>query len=214
VGHPPKTSELLADLRDAFHGDDPITVRGVLNKLDRRAFGLLLLLLALPNCIPNIPGISTIFGLMMIAPGLQMIFGAGHVWLPKRLANVEMQPDTLRRAIDAFLPRLRSVEKFVQPRLEFLTERPVTLLLGVQVLILAGILTLPIPFGNWPPGMSVAFMAIGLLQRDGLMILISFGFFIASVIIAPLGVGMGLAALNFLVREVGDFFGWVSGLFG
>ena len=202
MGHPPKTSELLSELRDAFQGDAPITVREVLAKLDRRAFGLLLLLLALPNCIPNIPGISTIFGIMLLPPGLQMIFGAGTVWLPKRLASMEVKPDTVRRAIDLALPRLRSFETFVRPRLEFLTERPFTILSGVQVVILAGVLILPIPFGNWPPGMSVAAMAIGLIQRDGVMTLISVGFFIASLLIAPLGIGMGLAALDWAVNYV------------
>lgn len=211
MGHPPKTSELLSDLRNAFQGDDAITVRDVLSKLDRRGFGLLLLLLALPNCIPNIPGISTVFGILLLAPGLQMIFGAGTVWLPKRLANMEVKPDTVRRAIDVALPRLRSLEKFVTPRLEFLTERPFTILSGIQVVILAGILILPIPLGNWPPGMSVAALAIGLIQRDGLMTLISIGFFIASLIIAPLGLGMALAGLNWAVGAIGDFFAAIFG---
>lgn len=211
MGHPPKTSELLSELRDAFQGDAPITVREVLAKLDRRAFGLLLLLLALPNCIPNIPGISTIFGIMLLPPGLQMIFGAGTVWLPKRLASMEVKPDTVRRAIDLALPRLRSFETFVRPRLEFMTERPFTILSGIQVVILAGVLILPIPFGNWPPGMSVAAMAIGLIQRDGVMTLISIGFFIASLLIAPLGIGMGLAALDWAVNF---FLGIVRALSG
>lgn len=211
MGHPPKTSELLSDLRNAFQGDDAITVRDVLNKLDRRGFGLLLLLLALPNCIPNIPGISTIFGILLLAPGLQMIFGAGTVWLPKRLANMEVKPDMVRRAIDASLPRLRSLEKFVRPRLEFLTERPFTILSGIQVVILACILILPIPLGNWPPGMSVAALAIGLMQRDGVMTLISIGLFIASLIIAPLGLGMAIAGLNWAAGAIAEFFAAIFG---
>jgi hypothetical protein len=211
LAHPPKTSELLSELRDAFVGEDPITVREVLSKLDRRAFGLLLLLLALPNCIPNIPGISTIFGVMLLAPGLQMIFGAGTVWLPKQLANMEVKPDTVRRAIDVALPRLQSFETFVRPRLEFLTERPFTILSGVQVVILAGVLILPIPLGNWPPGMSVAALAIGLIQRDGVMTLISIGLFIVSLLILPLGIGAGLAALNWTVDYLVGAFNFVFG---
>jgi hypothetical protein len=206
--HPPrpKTSELLAELRDAFPGDAHITVRDVLDRLEGRAFGLLLLFLALPNCIPNIPGISTIFGILLIPPAMQMIFGAGKVWLPRRVTDLEIQPATLRTGIDTFMPTLRKVERFVKPRASWATEKPMTIWFGIQTLILAGILMLPIPLGNWPPGMATAALAIALIQRDGLFAAISFGFFLASLALLPLGIGMGLAALDWLVGAlVGAF---------
>jgi hypothetical protein len=209
--HPPKASVLLSELRDAFPGEDKIPVSTVIDRLDGRAFGLLLLVLALPNCIPNIPGISTIFGALLFAPALQMIFGAGRPWLPRRLAEFEIEPRHLRMGIDGALPVLKRVERLVQPRLEFLTQKPATIWFGIQTLILAGILFLPIPFSNWPPGMSVAALAIALLQRDGVMALVSVGFFLASIVIAPLGIGMGIAALDYLV---GTLAGWVASLAG
>jgi hypothetical protein len=202
---PPKTSILLTELRDAFPGEEAISVRDVLDRLDGRAFGLLLLVLALPNCIPNVPGISTVFGILLFAPALQMIFGAGHPWLPRRLANYKIDPVTFRKGIDWALPSLMRVEKLVRPRLQFLTEKPVTIWFGIQTLILAMILILPIPFGNWPPGMSVAALAVALLQRDGVLALVSFGFFVASLIIAPIGVGMMLAALDWAVGAISGF---------
>lgn len=198
----PKTSELLSELRDAFPGEEPISVQDLLKRLEGRAFGLLLLILALPNCIPNVPGISTIFGILLVAPALQMIFGAGTPWIPKRIANMSIEPRILRKVIDWSMPSLLRAEKFIQPRLEFLTQQPATIWFGIQTLILAFILVLPIPFGNWPPGMAIATLAISLLQRDGLFALISFGFFIASCIIAPLGVGMALAALDWVIGTV------------
>lgn len=198
----PKTSELLSELRDAFPGEEPISVQDLLKRLEGRAFGLLLLILALPNCIPNVPGISTIFGILLVAPALQMIFGAGTPWIPKRIANMSIEPRILRKVIDWSMPSLLRAEKFIQPRLEFLTQQPATIWFGIQTLILAFILVLPIPFGNWPPGMAIATLAISLLQRDGLFALISFGFFLASCIIAPLGVGMALAALDWVIGTV------------
>ncbi|MFN8733677.1 MAG: exopolysaccharide biosynthesis protein, partial [Hyphomonadaceae bacterium] len=67
-------------------------------------------------------------------------------------------------------------------------------------------LMLPIPLGNWPPGMSVAALAIALLQRDGLLALVSFGFFLVSLAVAPLGIGMALAGLDWLVGVVSNTF--------
>jgi hypothetical protein len=202
---PPKASDLLHELHDAFPGDEKIGLRTVLDRLDGRAFGLLLLLLALPNCIPNIPGISTVFGLLLVAPALQMIFGAGRPWIPRQLAELQIETRHLRMGIDGAMPALRKVETLVRPRFQFLTQKPATIWFGIQTLILAGILILPIPFGNWPPGMSVAALALALLQRDGVMAVVSFGFFCASLLIAPLGIGMGLAALDWAVQAVADF---------
>ncbi|GBF57873.1 hypothetical protein PbB2_01543 [Candidatus Phycosocius bacilliformis] len=201
---PPKTSDLLRELHDAFPGDEQVSVRDVLKRLDGRAFGLLLLILALPNCIPNVPGISTIFGILLVAPALQMIFGAGTPWIPKRVGDLKIDSVTFRKVIDVSLPTLLRIEKLVQPRFQFLTQKPATIWFGVQTLILAGILTLPIPLGNWPPGMSIAALAIGLLQRDGLMALVSFGFFLVSLAVAPLGIGMAIAGLNWLLGVAGD----------
>lgn len=208
---PPKTSELLTELRVAFPGDEPISVRDVLKRLEGRGFGLLLLILALPNCIPNVPGISTVFGLLLVAPALQMIFGAGMPWIPKRIADMHIAPSTFRRVIDWAMPNLLRVERLVQPRLQFLTQKPATIWFGIQTLILAGILVLPIPFANWPPGMGVATLAIALLQRDGLFALISFCFFIASCIIAPLGIGMAFAAMDWAIGTVSS---WIYLLVG
>jgi hypothetical protein len=208
---PPKTSVLLKDLRDAFPGEEPISVRDLLKRLDGRAFGLLLLILALPNCIPNVPGISTVFGLLLVAPALQMIFGAGTPWIPKRIADMKIEPSTFRKVIDWAMPNLLRVEKLVQPRLQFLTQKPTTIWFGIQTLILAGILALPIPFANWPPGMGVATLAIALLQRDGVFALISFGFFIASCVIAPLGIGMAFAAMDWVVGTVSSWIFYILG---
>jgi hypothetical protein len=207
---PPKTSQLLADLRDAFPGDEPISVRDVLKRLEGRGFGLLLLLLALPNCIPNLPGVSTVFGVLLVAPAIQMIFGAGSPWIPKQIADMKAAPETFRKAIDWAMPMLVQVEKLVQPRLQFLTEKPATIWFGIQILILAGLLSLPIPGVNMIPSFGVAFYAIALLQRDGLFAIVSFGLFVISCLLGPVMIGAGLAGLDYIVQTVS---GWL-GVFG
>lgn len=197
VKHQTKTSIILRELRDDLHIDEEIRVREILAKLDKRAFGILMFILAAPNCIPNIPGISTVFGLLLIAPALQMIFGAKQVWLPSQISELKINTATLRIGIDKAIPILEKVEKFVKPRLEFLSEKPFTFIMGIQVLIIAGILILPIPFANLIPGFCIAIMALGIIQRDGLLIIVSNFLFVLSLFLAPLGIGAGIAAINF-----------------
>ena len=91
-------SDLLDDLVEAFPGES-VSVGELLERLDERAHGVLLLVLALPMCIPNIPGISTIFGLLMLAPAIQLMFGAHTLWLPKRVREWRVDCAALRRTL-------------------------------------------------------------------------------------------------------------------
>lgn len=210
AAHPPRASELLEDLLTSFEGDGTVSVQDVLNRFEGRAFGLLMLLLALPNCIPNVPGLSTIFGILLLAPAIQLIIGSGSPWLPKRLRAMTIQRETLRTTIKSALPTLKKFEVLIKPRWEPLTERPVSIALGFMVLICALILMLPIPLGNWLPGMCIAAIALALLQRDGVLSVISIGFFIASFAILPLGIGIGLAAISYAWEWLSG--GWMSSI--
>lgn len=195
----PRVSDLLEELHDAFP-QERVTVRDLIRRLEGRAFGLLLLLLALPMCIPNIPGISTIFGVALLAPALQMILGRDEPWLPKRVLAWSFQRENLQKAIRGALPYLRRVERYVRPRWTFLTRPPMTIMLGLQTLVLAVVLMLPIPAGNWPPGVTIAITALALLQRDGLFAALSVPMAAVSVFVAYVGVRIGWAAM----RELGE----------
>ena len=62
--------------------------------------------------------------------------------------------------------------------------------LGIAFVILATVMSLPIPFGNFPPGLAMALMAIGLIERDGL------------IIILGLAIGTGTLALAFAAGDM------------
>ncbi len=196
---PQSVSSLLEELYGAFP-DEKVSVRELLDRLEGRAFGLLLLLLALPMCIPNIPGISTIFGVLLVAPALQMIFGNKTVWLPQRICEWEFKREHLQSAIRGAVPVVRRIERYVRPRWTFLVRPPITILLGLQTLLMAFVLVLPIPLGNWPPGITVAMTALALLQRDGLIALLSIPAAAISTFIAMVMAKAAWAA----VSEVGQ----------
>jgi hypothetical protein len=188
-------SELLDDLVDAFPGEKT-SVGALIDQLDSRAHGVLLLVLALPMCIPNVPGISTIFGVLMMLPALQLVMGSRRLWVPQRVRSWEIDCAPLRKTLRAAIPPLKRVEYLIKPRWSRLTRFPVTILVGLQTLLMAFILILPIPFANWPPGMTVAMTALALLQRDGVLMLLTIPAAIASVASVYLGTRVGLAVIN------------------
>ena len=194
-------SELLDDLVEAFPGES-VSVGELLDRLDSRANGVVLLVLALPMCIPNIPGISTIFGALMIAPALQLVLGSRTLWVPKRVRAWRVDCNALRRTFNAATPVLRRLEYLIKPRWSRLTRFPITILVGLQTLFMAFVLILPIPLGNWPPGMTVALTALALLQRDGVLMLLTT---LASALSAYVAARVGSAIFHGL-------FDWIQGL--
>lgn len=207
---PPSATALLGELHDAFP-NEKVTVSELIDRLENRAIGLLLLILALPMCIPNVPGISTIFGLLLLAPAVQMIFGGRKLWLPQRVRNWSFSRHGMQSAIRGAAPYLKRIEKYIRPRWSFLARPPFTILFGLVVLVMAVVLTLPIPFGNWPPAMTLAMIALGLLQRDGVLMLLSLPAAAGSIAVAYAGVRIGLAALVELGGILQSWFGFFTG---
>lgn len=193
-------SEMMANLAGEI-GYERLSVGEFLDRLDARAPGLLLLILALPMCVPNIPGISTIFGTLLIAPSVQMIFGRSSLWLPKRVRSWNFSGRALAAALRLSVPMLRWVERFTQPRLNWVMRWPSTGLVGLQTLMMALVLILPMWGANLIPGVAVAVTGLAILQRDGALMMLSVPVAAAS-----------LAWVYFGAKYVISFATWLSHL--
>lgn len=198
-------SEVLTELAEAFP-NETISVGELVDRLDSRAHGVLLLILALPMCIPNIPGISTIFGVLMIAPALGLLFGQRRLWLPKRVRGWTFPRDGFSRALKVAIGGLERVEFLIKPRLSFLTRWPMTSAVGFQTLLMALVLILPIWGANLSPGVTVTLTALALMQRDGLLMLLSVPCAIGSIVWVYLFTKYGVLAAQWLTT-------WVQHLF-
>jgi len=63
--------------------------------------------------------------------------------------------------------------RLVRPgRMQALAGDGVSYVLGLPVFVLAVAVALPIPFGNIIPVTAICFMALGLIERDGLIVLL------------------------------------------
>lgn len=186
-------SEVLEELTEGFAGET-ISVGELIDRLDSRAHGVLMLILALPMCLPNIPGISTIFGVLMIAPALSLLFGQRKLWLPQQVRAWKFPRAGFQSGLRVAIGGLRRVEYLIKPRLSFLTRWPVTSVVGFQTLLMALVLILPIWGANLSPGVTVTLMALALMQRDGLLMLLSVPCAIGSILWVYFFTKYGMAA--------------------
>ncbi len=178
IGRRRTVTDLLHDAVAAREGD-AIDLDTLLEPLRTRAFGALLLVLAIPNFIPLPLGIGGIMGVLVVLLGLQMLCGLEHPLVPAWLRHRKLQ----RTRVDNFLKRsapvTRRLERWCKPRLAHLTQRPWLVLSGLALVVLGALLALPIPFTNYPFGAILLAFSFALLERDGLLLLVLWGMALA-----------------------------------
>lgn len=141
--------------------------------LGERSFGLILLLMAFPNAllIATIPGLSTLFGTVMALTSIQMILRLPNIWLPSTLKDKPHPKEQLAKVIHKSSVFLKNIEKFLKPRILILTTPLFEGILGVISLINSLLIALPIPFGNFLPGIAMVILSLGIAMRDGIFVM-------------------------------------------
>ena len=173
--------------------------------------GLLILagLLTLVFLIPvSIPGVSTVFGAAILLIGLSRLFGR-ELWVPARLKHRVIGTRKLRPLLRKALPWMVKIEKVSRPnRIQWLVAKgPIQYLNDAALVLGAVLLMMPfglIPFSNTFPAVALLFLAIGLLQRDGVCVLLGHVANLLTILYFSLLIGGGgLAAREVFQRMNG-----------
>lgn len=162
-------SDRLAALAEAAP-DETVTLGWVLDQLHERAFGLFLLILALPCCIPFLYGIPQIVSLPLVFVAAQIVIGRDVPWLPQKLRNRTVTASGLADLAARARPWLKRIEALSRPRLAILTRRPMSQIVGLALLVFSASIMVPLPGTNTVPGFAVVLVSMGLLQRDGFLV--------------------------------------------
>jgi hypothetical protein len=167
--------------------------------------GLLLLVIALTVVfmVPvSIPGVSTVFGAAILLIGICRLLDRTF-WLPKRIEHRVLPSERIRAAINVGSQWLHRLERMSRPhRLNWMASAGLMEVVNSAALIIGALLLMApfglIPFSNTLPALALLFLAVGLLQRDGLCVL--FGHLL-NVVSALYFAVLALGGLAFL-REV------------
>jgi hypothetical protein len=203
---PRQISQVLADL--GKNGDGArVKLGDIISALGDRAFSVSMLILALPNAVGlgTIPGLSTVFGLPQIVLALQMTIGMERPWLPNWLLNKSIARKDFDLMITRAMPYLVKIEKVLRPRVPALSSYMAERILGAVFVGLAVVVSLPIPLGNQPPAVAIALVSLGLIERDGLFIILGL---VASVIAVAIAAGVVLAGTAAIWLLVTHLFGY------
>jgi hypothetical protein len=177
---PEQTSEVLREL--AVGEGERVAFRAILLGLKHRAFGFTVLIFALPCCLPMPPGIPTVCGFAIVIIALNLIAARQRLWLPRVIADKEVARTDLERMVSRVAPYMERLERFCKPRLAIVTEPVGKVVIGIVLFVLGFIMILPIPLlGNMPPGFAASVIAIGMTERDGLIVLLGMVVSVAAI---------------------------------
>jgi hypothetical protein len=97
-------------------------------------------------------------------------------------------------------PAMERFERLVRPRALWLANDWTKIPIGLICLVLAMIITLPIPLGHVAPGSAICLLALGLMERDGVVIGIGFvAAMLALVIVTAASAGLVSAVHHWLI---------------
>lgn len=163
----PVTATLL-DLVNNLPGEH-FTIEWLLGRLDRRSFGIILLVMSL---VAMVPGISLLIGPLLAIPAFEMILGRSGPSFPRRIAVYPLRSSALTGVVRRALPALAMLEKIVHPRWPIspgLSRRAA----GLAILALSGLFLAPLPLIQIVPALLVALIALAYLEEDGLLLCLS-----------------------------------------
>jgi len=156
---------------------DKVTLAEIKDLLGKDGLLLLTMFLTIVFLIPvSIPGVSTVFGAAILLIGVSRLLNCS-LWLPKRCLERQLPAEKLSAGLNKGVIWLHRLERISHShRLTWLTCDGFMGALNNCALIIGAVLLMApfgfIPFSNTLPAIAILLFAIGLLQRDGVCILL------------------------------------------
>jgi hypothetical protein len=189
---PRPVSDMLLELVDSLPVDY-FTLEWLLGRLDRRSFGIVLLVLSLA-----VPGISMLAGPLLAVPAFEMILGRSVPTFPRRVAIHPLRTASLTSVVRRALPVVMAPEKIVHPRWHISAGGSMRAV-GIAVLVVSVLFLVPLPLIQIVPALLVALMSLAYLEEDGLLLCLSLvgaAVLLAIAIAATWGTILGAAWIS------------------
>lgn len=196
-----RLSSAIAAARASLQGET-ITLRELLAAVGEQGILVACALMATPFLLPvTVPLMSWVFGIPMLLIGTAVVLNR-LPWMPPRVVDRELPGDTIRLVMDKVVGWAERVEHLIRPRwLALSSSAVVNILNGLLILHNVVLLMAPlplVPFANTLPAMAIVLLAIGMAERDGVVIVLGYGMTLVSTLyIGALMALVILLGLNF-----------------
>lgn len=156
----------------------------VVETFGQQAFGPVMFLFALINMMPWPPGGTTLTGAPLLLLSFELAIGRDDLWVPRWTERVSVKRPLFRKFNGRLKRWLKLTERLSRPRLSVLTGQVGRVLIGLACTFLSIVLVLPVWGANLLPAVAVGFFSLGVMQRDGLAVIL--GWLLTGATIAVL----------------------------
>jgi hypothetical protein len=167
--------QMLAVLAKA--DGNSIALGSIVTSLDQCSHAMLIVFLSFPLCLPvGIPVLSTTLGLTLGLIGFLLAIGR-DIWIPKFIAAKVIPYRRLSYVIERLLRASKRMERWFHPRMLFIATNGKMLRIHGLFIMLMGItasVPIPIPFNNLVAALPILLLGLSLLERDGLLVIVSY----------------------------------------
>lgn len=181
-------TEALERLEQAGDGEQ-LSVSDMVSSVQDRGFGPLILLPALITFLPTggIPGVPVVAAVIIVLVSAQMLLGWQDPWLPKRVTRLTVDRQRFVELLRKSHFVTRRIDKVIRPRMQWVVSSKGTRLVGFMTILVAlsMIPTGLIPFLTALPSGFLVMLSVGLVARDGLLVLISTSLGAVSIALLP-----------------------------
>lgn len=194
-------SSVLDRIRDI--AEDPtgkLTCNGLVEIVGPDSHVLAILVFSVLNLLPGPPGYSVVIGLAIMAFAVMMLTRK-----PLRLwpfvGERRIPLTILVKLLEFFAGFTRFISKFSSPRLAALSTPRLLPLIAIMAFIFGVAMLVPIPFTNTLPSLGLAIICVGMLNRDGIAVLVGSTVALLGLVLLALALWVVLT-LTLLVSEV------------
>ena len=203
-----KKSINIGPLEDAINSNpsDRITIEDIMIAMNSGGFGLVLMFFSLPTLIPLPPPFPSLFSLPVVIFALQMMIGLKAPKLPKFISKKTIKRALLANILEKSSIYFAKVEVFLKPRLLFLSSGFFEKIIGFFLLIFALLILTPLPLSNFLPGVAILVTSFGLIEKDGVIIILGLLIGIVGVITVATVLFLGVEFFGIIKNLVSQLF--------
>lgn len=175
LDHPvPAKRSMARSLLLAVDGrrDAEVSIGTILAGLGERSFAWSILLFAMLNLVPMPFGSNMVTAIPLILLTGQLALGYSRIRLPAAIDRRTVSRDRFRRMVIRLKPVMRPIERIVHPRHSWLFHPRAERVTGLLLFAVSLVLFAPIPMSGWIPAFALFVTALGLVERDGLIVMI------------------------------------------
>jgi len=165
---------------------DGINLSEALDHIGANGFCFAAFLLAVPFVQPVPLGpLTVICGVTFIAIGWQMVRGHDKLTLPEKARNMRIHGKVWLTALAFSRKLLGLCRRFTRERCSsWVTGERGHRIVGGLILVGGALLAVPmanLPLNNFFPALMIVFAAIGWMERDGIMVIVSLAWGVATI---------------------------------